>query len=532
MSSAKKFKLGEEVSFTPARKLSLVRTDIIEEPQRELPETLLSYKSEIEHAQDEISDKKNTQELDRVLQHLWKLDKLERLIYLAELQKLEKLDKLEYLDKLDELEHVVELRHLKELNNLGKLKDLKSLDKLNHLLRLKHLDKLDSLKELDQLKQLEMMEMLKQLDKLIYLNKLEGLRKLDKLDGLVKVEELRVLLETHSEHFDKFAHLAQLEKLDNLKRLENLNRLSDLEKLSSLEQMEKLTELKSLEKLVNLQSLYKLDKLDDLAKLERLSKLDQLHYLEKLDNMQDLSKLDTLKDEEVRASMSYLSKLDLFKGTNKHFIGKLALASLFDIVKITVVAVGLLFVLTKNVSYQTFNRLVPYIGFGEADRVNIALSILSQDLSNSEFDKIFKDLEARVKREASTLFDHHTPKGMNEYRIAENLMAYNYTVENYDIGAISKKERTEWADKVFKKYNLSYEYDLERLAPDMTVQEDIQKYREASIFIKQQKFVKAFDMFNQIKQPKKFEALGHGRAYAFYMAFVNSPKELKTTLEK
>lgn len=540
MSSAKKFTLGEEVSFTPARKLSLVKTEAIEPVFEAAKATITDpvvekqneLHAEIEATKDAVYENKNTQALETALKHLWKLDKLERLIYLAELQKLDRLDKLEHLDKLDELQHVDELRHLKELNNLGKLKDLKSLDKLNHLLRLKHLDKLDSLKELDQLKQLEMMEMLKQLDKLIYLNKLEGLRKLDKLDGLVKVEELRVLLETHSENFDKFSQLSHLEKLDNLKRLDNLSRLSDLEKLGALEQMEKLTELKSLEKLVNLQSLYKLDKLDDLAKLERLSKLDQLHYLEKLDNMQDLSKLDTLKDEEVRSSLTYLSKLEIFKGTNKHFILKLALSSLFDIVKITVVAVGLLFVLTKNVSYQTFNRLVPYIGFGEADRVNIALSILSQDLSTSEFDKLYKDLEARVKREASTLFDSHTTKGLNEYRIAENLLAYNYVVDTYDIAAVSKKERTEWADKSFKRFNQSYEYDLERLAPDMTVQEDIQKFREASIFMKQQKYVKAFDMFNQIQQPKKFEALGHGRAYSFYMAFLNQPKELKTILEK
>lgn len=416
MSSAYKFKPWEEVSFTPAKKLSLVKTE---------PEPAITFKADIETAKDEVFENKNTQALEVALKHLWKLDKLERLIYLGELQKLEKLDQLGRLDQLDKLDNIQELRHLKEIKNLHHLKELKALDQLNHLMRLKHLEKLDSLKELDQLKQMEMLEMLKQLDKLIYLNKLESLRKLDKLDGLAKVEELKVLLETHSEHFDKFTHLSQLEKLDNLKRLDNLSRLSELENLASLGKMEKLSELKNLEKLTNLESLYKLDKLDDLAKLERLSKLDQLHYLEKLDNMQDLSKLDTLKDEEVRSSLAYLSKLEYFKGTNKHFIVKLALSSLFDIVKISVVAVGLLFILTKNVSYQTFNRLVPYLGFGEADRVNIALSILSQDLSTSEFDKLYKNLEARVKREASTLFDASSPKGLNEYRIAENLGSFS-----------------------------------------------------------------------------------------------------------
>ena len=522
MSSVKKFKIKEGVQFTPVKKLSLV--------QESPPEFIDSEK--ISEVRSDVYDNKNTQSLEMALQHLWKLDKLERLIYLAELQKLEKLDKLDQLENLNQLSHLQELEGLKDLKNLSSLKDLKELDKLNHLIRLNHLDKLDSLKELGHLQHMEMLEMLKQLDKLIYLNKLESLKKLDKLDGLSKVEDLKILLETHSENFDKFSLLTHLEKLDNLKNLNHLEKLSDLEKLSVLVKMDRLTELKNLEKLTNLDHLHKLDQLDDLAKLERLSKLDELRYLEKLDSMQDLSKLDNLKDQEVRKSLSYLEKLDYFKGTNKQFLVKISLSALFDIFKIAAVGACLLFVMTKNVSYQTFNRLVPYLGFGEADRVNIALSILSHDLGKSDFDHLYKDVEARVKREAATLFDPSSPKGLNDYRIAENLSSYQYQNETYDLAALSKKERTEWADKMLLKFNNSYEYDIERLMIDPALQEDIKIYREASIFMKQHKYSEAFSLFSKVEHPKKFEALGFGRSYVFYMAYMNQPKELRTLLEK
>lgn len=536
-STAKKLSSFDEVLFVSVPKLKVVKSEV----------TRLSplknhyfYSAKLQPAKNinvsEVIDKvykdKSTQPLEQALQQLWKLDKLDRLIYLGELQKLEHLDSLEQLEDLNKLTELKELAHLKELKSLERLKDIKSLDKLNHLMRLKHLDKLDGLKDLNKLSSLDELSRLQQLEKLIYLNKLDGLKKLDKLDGLAKVEELKILLETHSENFDKFSHLTHLEKLDNLKRLDNLNKLSDLNQLEALAGLEKLSELKSLEKLNNLQSLYKLDKLEDLSKLERLTKLDQLHYLEKLDNMQDLSKLDTLKDKDVRASLSYLSKLEIFKGTNKHFIMKLCVSSLFDIGKIALVACLLVFVMTKNVSHQTFNRLVPYLGFGEADRVNIALSILSQDMGKDDFDKMYKNVEARVKREASILFNPSSTKGLNEYTIAENLTAYTYSNLEYDLAVFTKKEVDGWVTQVLTKFNNSYEYDLERLAHEPAVQEDLIKYREASIFIKQQKYVHAFGAFSKIQHQTRFAALGHGRAYAFYMAFLNEPKELKSILEK
>jgi hypothetical protein len=536
-STAKKIASFDEVLFISVPKLKVV--DAARNKLSPLKKQYF-YSAKLHPAQsfnasaaiDKVYKDKTTQPLEEALQQLWKLDKLDRLMYLAELQKLEHLDSLEHLNELGQLTELKELSNLKELKNLDKLKDIKSLDKLNHLLRLKHLDKLDNLKNLNKLSSLDELSRLQQLEKLIYLNKLDGLKKLDKLDGLAKVEELKILLETHSENFDKFSHLSHLERLDNLKRLDNLNKLSDLSQLEALGGLEKLTELKSLDKLTNLQSLYKLDKLEDLSKLERLTKLDQLHYLEKLDNMQDLSKLDTLKDEEVKASLSYLSKLEIFQGTNKHFIMKLFLSSFFDVGKIALVACLLVFVLTKNVSYQTFNRLVPYLGFGEADRVNIALSILAQDLNKTDFDKMYKNVEARVKREASMLFNASTPKGLNEYAIAENLTAYNYANAEYDMSAFAKKEIDGWVKETLNKFNTSYEYDVERLSSVAELQSDMTYYREASIFMKQMSYVKAFDAFSKIQHPTRFQALGHGRAYAFYMAFVNQPKELKTILEK
>lgn len=536
-SNAKKFTSFDEVLFISVPKLKMVKpTSKRLSPlktrhfyaEKLQPTTHFNASSTI----DKVYKDKSTQPLEQALQQLWKLDKLDRLIYLGELQKLEHLGSLEHLDELHQLTELKELSHLKELKALDKLKDIKSLDKLNHLLRLKHLDKLDNLKDLNKLSSLDELSRLQQLEKLIYLNKLDGLKKLDKLDSLAKVEELKILLETHSENFDKFSHLSHLERLDNLKRLDNLNKLSDLNQLEALGSLEKLTELKNLEKLSNLQSLYKLDKLEDLSMLERLTKLDQLHYLEKLDNMQDLSKLDTLKDEEVKTSLSYLSKLEIFQGTNKHFIMKLILSSFFDIGKIALVACLLVFVLTKNVTHQTFNRLVPYLGFGEADRVNIALSILAHDLSKTDFDKMYKNVEARVRREASVLFNASTPKGLNEYAIAENLTTYNYANAEHDIASFAKKEIDGWVKRTLEKFNTSYEYDIERLNSVPELQSDVAFYREASIFMKQLSYVKAFDTFSKIQHPARFQALGHGRAYTFYMAFVNQPKELKTILER
>lgn len=493
----------------------------VSKPEEELLERLTSQLAEVKH-------------IEEKLKVLWKLDKLDRLSYLAELQRLDKLGELENLQEMENLHHLDSLRHLKELGGLKDLSSLKMLDKLNHLMRLKSLNKLEELQALDQLKGLEKLSGLKELDKLSLLNKLDVLKKIEKLEVLNKVEDLRSLMLDHAEDFQKLDNLRFIEKLENLKKLQSLENLDQLKALDSLSELKNLTDLKDLhklEKLNKLNELSHLDRLDNLSGLDRLTKLDELRHLEKLENMQDLHKLEYLKDAKVQTAIKGLDKLEFFQDNSKKFFLKLGASVAFDLFKIVAVSTFLLFMFTKNISRQTFDRLVPYLGFGEADRVNIALSILSQDMSSGDFDNHFKNLERRVQREAATVFST-AEKNLDHYRMLENLTAYNYQHQSYDLAAFAKKELDMWAPKVHQRYQDSYEYDVEKTAGRAELSMDIASITKASIFIKQQKYLEALAELDQVKNRREFASLSHGKTYAFFMAFRTKPQELKLYLEK
>lgn len=498
-------------------------------------EDLASGENLLKKIYEQLESLHEIKNLDERLQVLWKLDKLDRLTYLAELQRLDKLGQLENLQELEKLGKLDNLKELKHLGGLKNLQGLHKLDKLNHLMRLKFLNKLEELQALDQLKELDKLSRLKDLDKLSLLNKLDVLKKIEKLDVLHKVEDLRLLMQDHADDFQKLDNLKYIEKLDGLKKLSALESLDNLKALDSLSELDKLAGLKDLSKLDKLNRLNELgalDRLEALSGLDRLSKLDELRHLEKLDSMQDLAKLDYLKDAKVQSALKGLDKLSLFQESSKKFFFKLFASIFVDVFKVAAITCLMLFVFTKNVSRQTFDRLVPYLGFGEADRVNIALSILSHDLSSTDFDRHFKNLENRVKREAASVFDASTSKNLDHYRILENLTSYNFHHESYDLTAFTKKELNEWAAKTNKSFNDTYAYDMETVGKNPEFQGDVDHYTKASIFVKQQKFLEGFVEMNQIESKEKFASLGHGMTYAFYMAFRTKPVDLKLFVEK
>lgn len=469
------------------------------------------------------------------LQVLWKLDKLDRLAYLTDLKRLDQLSALENLQEMGNLAQLDNLKYLTGLKDLKNLTGLNQLDKLNHLMRLKSLNKLEELQALDNLKDLDKLSRLKELDKLSLLNKLDVLKKIEKLEVLNKVEDLRLLMQDHADDFQKLDNLKYIEKLDSLKKLQALESLDNLRALDSLSELEKLRELKDLsklEKLGRLSELSNLDKLEALSGLDRLNKLDELRHLEKLDQMQDLSKLDNLKDAKVQRALMGLDKLSYFQDNSKKFVLKLFASIFVDAVKIIAIASLMFFVFTKNISRQTFDRLIPHLGFGEADRVNLALSILSKDLSSGDFDLHYKNLENRVKREVSSIFDSKVAKNLEHYRLLENLTSYNYRHESYDLMAYAKKELNAWATKTQVKFNDSYTYDVESATGKAEMENDLNHFVRASIFIKQQKYLEAFIEMDQIKKKSAFVSLGHGQTYAFYMAFRTKNIDLKLYLEK
>jgi hypothetical protein len=505
------------------------------EYNEEAPESSSLEVSLLEKISQQLDGVKELKGLDERLQVLWKLDKLDRLSYLAELQRLDKLGELDNLKKLDHLAQLDNLKYLPALRDLSKLNDLGKLDKLNHLIRLKSLNKLEELQALDSLRDLDKLDKLKDLDKLSLLHKLDNLKKIEKLDALNKLDDLRLLLQDHSDDFQKLENLKYIEKLDGLKKLqalESLDNLKALDSLSDLEKLKDLKELSKLEKLNRLNELGNLDRLEALSGLERLNKLDELRHLEKLEQMQDLSKLDYLKDTKVQRALLGLDKLSLFEENSKKFFFKLISSIFVDLFKVVAIASLMFFVFTKNISRQTFDRLIPHLGFGEADRVNLALSILSKDLSSGDFDLHYKNLESRVRREVSSIFDTKVPKNLEHYRLLENLTSYNYRHEAYDLNAYAKVELNAWATKTHAKYTDSYTYDVERMTGKPEMEKDLSHYMKGSIFMKQQKYLEAFIEMDQIKRKEAFVALGSGLTNAFYMAFRTKNIDLKLYLEK
>jgi hypothetical protein len=187
---------------------------------------------------------------------------------------------------------------------------------------------------------------------------------------------------------------------------------------------------------------------------------------------------------------------------------------------------------TKNVTHQTIDRFLPYLGFGEADRVNLAMAILAKDMTASDFEKHYKNLEYRVSREVGMVFDQKKySRTIEDFYLMQNLSSYDFSGGDHNLQAHSLKQQNEWASKAQKKYTESYSYDVEVLSTE-EMQEDLESFTKANIFFKQQQFLNAYIEFDKIKQKQKFSSLSAGMSYSFYMAYKENSKDLNFYIEK
>ncbi len=89
-----------------------------------------------------------------------------------------------------------------------------------------------------------------------------------------------------------------------------------------------------------------------------------------------------------------------------------------------------------------------------------------------------------------------------------------------------------WSPKVLKRFQESYEYDLEKSVGKPELASDVELMTKASIFIKQQKYLEALAELDRVTSKRDFVSLAHGKTYSFFMAFRTKPHELKLYLEK
>jgi hypothetical protein len=426
------------------------------------------------------------------------------------LKELKSLSKLELLNQLDEL---------RELSQLTELKNLKQLDKLSHLYDLEKLEKLD---QLDQLHQL------------IYLKKLDALNKLDKIDDLKMLNhlsDLEQLLEVYGDQFESIrylSHLENLKELENLKDLKNLDQIQELNKLQRLDELSKLRELQNLESLHKLSHLRDLDKLEALTKLEKLDNLQELQQLEQLKKMDNLSKLDKLEDEKVLSYLNKLDQLNILKDKGSTLVLKMVGSLVLDFIKVAALAALMVYMVGKNTESQTVGRILPYLGFGEGEKVNIGLALLQREVSSKDFDRYYQSVVGRINHEVEAYYEYRDFKPSHfRYKILADLYSYNYETQEYNLKLVVKTEIGKKLDFYTKRYKEVYEYDKETnfTTEGSPSQEALM---QGNIFFKQGKYIQALNEYSKVKEREKLSSVVFGEMVAFHLAYLTNSTELKS----
>lgn len=352
-----------------------------------------------------------------LLSHLTKLDKIEGLNHL------ESLEKLEELKKLDNLQMMENLSQLIQLENLAKLENLKSLDKLDYLKDIHEFRCFESLENLSQLERLAELDRLSQLDSLY---KLSHLDKLEQLEGLDKLEWLK--------------------ELSQLDRLETLTQISEFfnnhhEKLAKLKHLEALDNLALLDKLSQLDRLDKLDKLDELRNLDKLSELSQLDRLSALSEIPPPTPLP--ESQPVQNTISGPQIVEgVVKTQSKREILYYALSFFADLLKTTIVAGLLVFVLQTSDARRSISQAISYLGFGEGMQVGWALETLSKAAPN-DFPRYLKDFEARVEQEIELVVSQRVPWTLDtRFGKLLQLWSYDFELQDFSLHELVKQKLT------------------------------------------------------------------------------------------
>ncbi|MFZ4713666.1 MAG: hypothetical protein ACOYL6_08145 [Bacteriovoracaceae bacterium] len=467
----------------------------------EAPMTIPEDSIQMKESCGEQSHKENTSEGIK--------EKAAPIVDLRELKALNKLDQLQYLDQLDEL---------KELSQLSQLKNLKQLDKLNNLFDLEKLSKLDQLENLHSL---------------IYLKKLDSLNKLDKIDDLKMLNNLSDLEQMLELYGDQLQNVKYLSQLENLKNLTNLTELKHLEQIKELSKLHNLDSLVNLQELQNLESLSKLTNLKKLDQLETLDKLDNLQELSKLDQLQrmdELKKLDKLDDEKILTYLGKLDQLSILKEKGSKFVLKMAFASVLDFLKVALMAALMVYMVGKNTESQTISRILPYLGFGEGEKVNLGLSLLEREVGAKDFERYYQNLLVRVQNEMDAFYDALDFKpSIYRYKILSDLYSYQYQSAQYNLSAVVKKGMGDKMEHFKKRYSEVYEFDREAKFTE-TGSPSQEALVSANIFFKQGKYLEALNHFAKVTDRQNLSSVAYGEMVAFHMAYLTDAQALKNYL--
>ena len=249
--------------------------------------------------------------------------------------------------------------------------------------------------------------------------------------------------------------------------------LKELGNFEMLSHQQYIDHLKELHKLIQLQELRQLDKMKDveiLTELKCLSQLPQLKHLEQLAQLKQLDKLNVLE-----------------KGTRSLVIQQFIGFGL-DILKLTILTVGVIFLLSRETGREIAAKALPALGFGNAAQVNLGLRLLINETSPEQFKAIVEDVEKRIEAEISMVFSHgSTLKLRNRMEILHQVQSYSFHMGNVNLADNAKKRLMNEQSKLEAETISQLEFDIS-IAQGKANKEKEEQLREIKLLLAQNQY--------------------------------------------
>jgi len=416
-----------------------------------------------------------------------------------------------------------------QLQLVKKILELKELTKLDELKQLIHLDKLVKLEQLDQL---QLIEQLSSLTNLQELKALENLDKLDHLDRLNKLDELEKLKQLELlKNLDSLKALDHLPELKNLESLKDLGQLSELSKLEQLNLLTKLEHLATLEKVLDKHqtTLAPLQKLEHLDQLNKLVELDKLNNLHELSSLHSLDKLKLLQDPKLQDNLNRLDQLDYLKKGVKYIAVQQATSFIIDILKLVLVALAIVFFLTRESGREIISKALPAIGLGSSAQVNLGLRLIVGESSPEEFEQILSDVKHRMKNELSIVFSPSPLTDLKTRLVSlENVKNYSFKYNDINLNEEARNLIKDHSNHFFGETISRLEYDavIAKAKEDMTHHNLL---REVKLLLAQEKYPTVLERSHSYWN--KSESLRRAITYSAIKLSQDDPQALEEILK-
>jgi hypothetical protein len=198
---------------------------------------------------------------------------------------------------------------------------------------------------------------------------------------------------------------------------------------------------------------------------------------------------------------------------------------------VAILQLWLVFLVTKNSSRTTIEKVLPYLGFGDANKVSIGLAMLENEVPVEKFESYYKSVLDRVDSEINSIFDlHHFTPSVASYNTLEQIYNYRYKSEDKDLHTYVRNKFEKKKEFWHKRFKETYEFDMENLDNKFYDKTDMRVLREAFKYFRKKRYSKFFITLEQIKYPKRYDSLRYAKPVVFIKWYEKNQEGLEDFL--